>query len=112
MRSAQPLPKILLVEDEFAAAEAIGYLLQMNGFQVVNASNFTMYRITLQNSPMFHVKLGSAGFVVWGVKIKTPSKPTNSAGTALTYSNAHNTDGIDPGQAASIAERLLACVAH
>ena len=27
------------MEDEFAAAEAIGYLLQMNGFQVVNASN-------------------------------------------------------------------------
>jgi len=39
MRSPQPLPKILLVEDEYAAAEAIGYLLQMNGFQVVNASN-------------------------------------------------------------------------
>jgi two-component system response regulator VicR len=32
-------PKILLVEDETAAAEAIGYLLQMNGFQVVNASD-------------------------------------------------------------------------
>lgn len=32
-------PRILLVEDEIAAAEAIGYLLQMNGFQVVNASD-------------------------------------------------------------------------
>jgi two-component system, OmpR family, response regulator VicR len=39
MPSSKPLPKILLVEDEFAAAEAIGYLLQLNGFQVVNASN-------------------------------------------------------------------------
>jgi polygalacturonase len=47
------------------------------------------------------VKLGAAGFVVWGVTIKAPTAATNSAGTALTYSNAHNTDGIDPGQAAS-----------
>ena len=69
--------------------------------QVSSATNFTLYQITLHNSPKFHVKLSSAGFVVWGVTIKTPSKPTNSAGTALTYSNAHNTDGIDPGQSAS-----------
>ena len=41
------------------------------------------------------------GFIVWGVTIKTPSKSTNSAGTALTPSLAHNTDGIDPGEAAS-----------
>jgi polygalacturonase len=69
--------------------------------QVSSATNFTLYQITLHNSPKFHVKLSSAGFVVWGVTIKTPSKATNSAGTALTYSNAHNTDGIDPGQSAS-----------
>jgi polygalacturonase len=65
------------------------------------ATNFTLYRITLHDSPMFHVKLSASGFVVWGVTIKAPSKPTNSAGTTLTYSNAHNTDGIDPGEAAS-----------
>jgi len=69
--------------------------------QVRSATNFTLYRITLHNAPMFHVKLGAAGFVVWGVTIKTPSKSTNSAGTALSYSSAHNTDGIDPGEAAS-----------
>jgi len=69
--------------------------------QVSSATNFTMYRITLHNSPKFHVKLDAAGFVVWGVTIKTPSKSTNSAGTALTYTSAHNTDGIDPGEAAS-----------
>ena len=69
--------------------------------QVSGASQFTLYRIRLQNSPKFHVKLSASGFVVWGVAIKTPSKSTNSAGTALTYSNAHNTDGIDPGEAAS-----------
>ncbi len=69
--------------------------------QVSGATNFTLYRITLHNAPMFHVKLSAAGFVVWGVTIKTPSKSTNSAGTALTVSSAHNTDGIDPGEAAS-----------
>ncbi len=68
---------------------------------VVGASHFTLYRITLHNAPMFHVKMGANGFVVWGVTIKTPSKPTNSARTALSYSSAHNTDGIDPGEAAS-----------
>ena len=69
--------------------------------QVAGATNFTLYRITLHDAPMFHVKLGAAGFVVWGVTVKTPSRATNSAGTALTPSSAHNTDGIDPGEAAS-----------
>jgi polygalacturonase len=69
--------------------------------QVAGASHFTLYRITLHNAPMFHVKLGAKGFVVWGVTIKTPSKDKNSAGTALTVTSAHNTDGIDPGEAAS-----------
>jgi polygalacturonase len=68
---------------------------------VKGATNFTLYRITLHNSPKFHVKLDAAGFVVWGVTIKAPTSASNSAGTALTYSNAHNTDGIDPGEAAS-----------
>ena len=69
--------------------------------QVSSATNFTLYQITLHNSPMFHVKLSAAGFVAWGVTIKTPSKSTNSAGTALSYTSAHNTDGIDPGESAS-----------
>ena len=68
---------------------------------VRGASNFTLYKITLHDSPKFHVKLGATGFVAWGVTIKAPSKATNSAGTALNYADAHNTDGIDPGQAAS-----------
>ena len=69
--------------------------------QASGATNFTMYQITLHNSPMFHVKMGANGFIVWGVTIKTPSKSTNSAGTALSYTSAHNTDGIYPGEAAS-----------
>jgi polygalacturonase len=68
---------------------------------VEGAKNFTMYKITLHNSPMFHVKLAADGFVVWGITIKTPSKSTNSAGTALTPTSAHNTDGVDPGESAS-----------
>ena len=68
---------------------------------VQNATNFTLYGITLHNSPKFHVKLAANGFVVWGVTVLTPSKAKNSAGTALTPSTAHNTDGIDPGEAAS-----------
>jgi polygalacturonase len=69
--------------------------------QTSGAKNFTLYRITLHNSPKFHVKLDAAGFVVWGITVKTPSKSKNSAGTALTPSSAHNTDGVDPGESAS-----------
>jgi polygalacturonase len=67
-----------------------------------------LYRITLHNSPKFHVKLTSApadgtcttpgeGFIVWGVTVLTPSRWTNSQGVVLTPSFARNTDGIDPG---------------
>jgi polygalacturonase len=68
---------------------------------VSGATDFTLYRITLHDAPMFHVKLAASGFVVWGVTVKTPSKSKNSAGTTLSPSVAHNTDGIDPGEAAS-----------
>jgi polygalacturonase len=69
--------------------------------QAQGATNFTLYKITLHNAPKFHVKLGAAGFVVWGITIKTPSVATNSVGTKLTASSAHNTDGVDPGESAS-----------
>jgi polygalacturonase len=57
---------------------------------VVNDSdNFTLYRITLKNSPNFHVTYNRGnGFTVWGVKIDTPQRL------------ARNTDGIDPGDGA------------
>jgi polygalacturonase len=52
--------------------------------------NFTMYKITLRNSPGFHVSVGqSNGFTAWGVKIMTPK-------------TARNTDGIDPGSSRNI----------
>jgi sugar lactone lactonase YvrE len=50
------------------------------------SSNITLYKITIMNSPMFHVSTtGSVtGLTAWGVKIVTPTA-------------ARNTDGIDPG---------------
>lgn len=48
------------------------------------STNLTLYKITMRNSPMFHVGTsGISGFTVWGVKIQAPF-------------TAHNTDGIDP----------------
>jgi polygalacturonase len=52
--------------------------------QVDRSQDFTLYRITLKNSPNFHVTLNQVdGFTAWGVKIDTPH-------------DARNTDGIDP----------------
>jgi polygalacturonase len=51
------------------------------------SDNFTLYRITLKNSPNFHVVFNHGnGFTVWGLKIDTPQRL------------ARNTDGVDPGQ--------------
>jgi polygalacturonase len=50
------------------------------------ADNFTVYRITLRNSPNFHIVYNHGdGFTVWGLKIDTPKR------------GARNTDGVDPG---------------
>jgi len=49
-----------------------------------NVNNFTVYDLSLTNSPNFHIVFnGGTGFTVWGLRIKTPA-------------NARNTDGIDP----------------
>jgi polygalacturonase len=54
-----------------------------------DADNFTVYRITLKNSPNFHlVYNGGNGLTVWGLKIDTPQRL------------ARNTDGVDPGNGA------------
>ena len=51
-----------------------------------SADNFTIYRITLKNSPNFHIVYNHGdGFTVWGLKIDTPKRL------------ARNTDGVDPG---------------
>ncbi len=58
---------------------------------VINRSNnFTLYRITLRNSPNFHVLINHTnGFTAWGVRINTPG-------------SARNTDGIDPASSENV----------
>ena len=52
--------------------------------EVSRSREFTLHRITLRNSPNFHVTLNRVdGFTAWGVRIDTPH-------------DARNTDGIDP----------------
>ena len=61
--------------------------------QMSNATNVTLYKITLRNSPLFHVSTtggeGVNGFTAWDAKIITPT-------------SARNTDGIDPGNAQNV----------
>jgi polygalacturonase len=58
--------------------------------QLVNANDFTLYRITLRNSPNFHVSYaGGRGFTAWGVVIDAPK-------------TSRNTDGIDPSSATDV----------
>jgi polygalacturonase len=105
-----------------------GALRQVDGsgpnpslIEVVNpTTSFLMYRITLHNSPKFHVKLSSNppggmcnhpgdGFIVWGVTILTPSRWTNSQGLVMSPYYARNTDGIDPGEGNDARCGVLAC---
>lgn len=63
-----------------------------------HADNFVLYRITLRNSPMFHVSVGDTdGFTAWGVKIWSPK-------------TARNTDGIDPGSSRNVT--ITHCFIH
>jgi polygalacturonase len=56
----------------------------MRLLRVERSGNFTLYEITLRNSPNSHVDtFHTDGFTAWGVKILTPK-------------TARNTDGIDP----------------
>jgi polygalacturonase len=85
-------------------------------------TQFLMYRITLHNSPKFHVKITSNppggptapcthagdGFIVWGVTILTPSRWLNSQGLLMSPHFARNTDGIDPGETALATCGVLA----
>ncbi len=55
-----------------------------------HADDFTLYRITLRNSPNFHVSYSNGnGFTAWGVIIDSPK-------------NSRNTDGIDPGNSTNV----------
>jgi polygalacturonase len=58
--------------------------------QVDRSRDFTLYGITLRNSPNFHVVTNKVdGFTAWGVRIDTPH-------------DARNTDGIDPGSSRNV----------
>jgi polygalacturonase len=64
--------------------------------------NFTLYDLTLQNAPKFHVTpTGIDGFTAWNVKIFTPTEVYQSMdnywGAPYSYASVKNTDGIDPG---------------
>ena len=92
---------------------------------VVKATGFVAYRISLYNSPKFHMKVGSsaaggcdptapgfvngAGFTVWGVTVLTPSRWFNSQGKRITPFDARNTDGIDPGTSPGANCGVIAC---
>ena len=56
-----------------------------------HADNFVLYRITLRNSPNFHVLVSRTnGFTAWGVTIDAPR-------------TARNTDGIDPSSSTDVS---------
>jgi polygalacturonase len=57
---------------------------------VRQSDGFILYRITLRNSPNFHVLADRTdGFTAWAVKIRAPK-------------NARNTDGIDPSSSTNV----------
>src|SRR5438105_7787734 len=63
-----------------------------------NADGFTMYRITLHDSPNFHVGVSHTdGFTAWGVHLKTPVHQPGP-----NDPRPRNTDGIDPGSSSNV----------
>lgn len=97
--------------------------LQQNNprmLQVTGGNHFTLYHITLTNSPKFHVGTNAADdFVAWDVKLITPSLAYSVPGyncpagsmpepgkmkisTCFQPENAKNTDGIDPSNSRNV----------
>jgi polygalacturonase len=85
-----------------------------------NTSGVLIYRITLHDSPKFHVKLTSVppdgscstpgeGYIVWGITILTPRHWINSQGLLMTPHFARNTDGVDPGTTDIATCGVIAC---
>jgi len=97
--------------------------------QVNNGGKFTLYRITIQNAPNFHVVTSKvAGVSAWGIKLLSPSlaytqpgyacppgttppeqysNPTDltsyaGPATCFTPDTVKNTDGFDPGDSTSV----------
>ncbi len=76
-----------------AAANGTGNQQNPRFVQITQSSNVTLYKITLRDSPLFHVSMtggqGVNGLTIWDAKIVTPT-------------SSRNTDGIDPGQAQNV----------
>jgi polygalacturonase len=67
---------------------------QLRYFIATHADGFILYRITLHNSPNFHVSVNNTdGFTAWDVHLQTPT---------IKSADARNTDGIDPGSSTNI----------
>jgi len=90
-RGQEPLLHQQITWWDLAEKARSGGRQQVPRLIVADQSNdFTLYRITLRNSPNFHVVFSHAhGFTVWNLKIDTPQ-------------HARNTDGVDPGSAEDI----------
>jgi polygalacturonase len=75
------------------ARDADNQGLDQNNPRLINmskADRFTLYKIRLMNSPMFHVFMdANSNFTAWGVKIVTPY-------------DARNSDGIDPNYSTNV----------
>lgn len=66
--------------------------------ELTEVHDFTLYRITLRDSPAHHVAVhNSNGFTAWGVKIMTPA-------------TARNTDGINPSSSTNVT--IAHCYIH
>jgi polygalacturonase len=97
--------------------------------QVSGGGRFTLYRITIQNAPNFHVVTSKvAGVTAWGLKLLSPSSVYTQPGyacasgttppeqysspsdlatyagpsTCFTPDTVKNTDGFDPGDSTSV----------
>lgn len=63
-----------------------------------DADGFTLYRITLHDSPNFHVGVSRTnGFTAWSVHLKTPVRQPGPG-----EPRPRNTDGIDPGASENV----------
>ncbi len=73
------------------AAQAGGNQNNPRMLVLTKTNGFTLYKVTLKNSPMFHVSMDACQNVTfWGIKIIAPF-------------DARNTDGIDPGYSSNVS---------
>lgn len=95
-RAGIPIPGLGVSDWDIAQHYGSGQKALPHILDASHSDDFTLYRITLRNSPNFNVTYNAGdGLTVWGVKIETPRRVPHAARPL-----AHNTDGIDPGNGA------------